>query len=226
MMTAMLDALRELFGSKKFLTAIVAMAVAGGAHFGLNVNPEVTMTVLGMFAILIHAQGQADQGKEAAKITANTVVSTSVPNANESTTTSKSLAAPPPKQSGHVVVGVLLVGGLVAMLIAIVTACNLTGGAGGVKDALIDCALVDVGQTVDEIGTTLVGDVVIISASDDPASAFTNLLLKYGNDALACAMRAASDVLTAHPPHVSAPPDSPQVKTLKKYMADKQWRFK
>lgn len=62
--------LRSLFGSKKFITAIVGVIVALGAKYGLALDPEIIATIVGLFAVLVGAQGLADQGKEAAKAVA------------------------------------------------------------------------------------------------------------------------------------------------------------
>lgn len=75
----MKGAIVELLSSKKFLTAIVALLVAGGARYGLALDPEVCATILGLFAVLIGAQGAADQGKAAAEIHANSMASEPLP---------------------------------------------------------------------------------------------------------------------------------------------------
>jgi len=59
--------LRALFGSKKFITMLVGVAVALGARYGLLLDSELVAAIIGLFAITIGAQGLADQGKEAAK---------------------------------------------------------------------------------------------------------------------------------------------------------------
>lgn len=64
----MKEAVLGLLSSKKFITAIVALLVAAGAKYGLDLDPEICATILGMFAVLIGAQGAADQGKEAARL--------------------------------------------------------------------------------------------------------------------------------------------------------------
>ncbi len=66
-----MQAIRDLLSSKKFITALVAVAVAIGARYGLKLDPELVAALLGVFGILIHAQGQADHGKEAAQINAD-----------------------------------------------------------------------------------------------------------------------------------------------------------
>lgn len=65
-----MTALRSLLGSKKFITAIVGIVVALGAKYGLALDPEIIATIVGLFAVLVGAQGLADQGKEAAKAVA------------------------------------------------------------------------------------------------------------------------------------------------------------
>lgn len=63
-----MTALRTLFSSKKFLTALVALLVSAGAKFGLQLDNELVMSIVGLFAIVIGAQGAADAGKETAKL--------------------------------------------------------------------------------------------------------------------------------------------------------------
>lgn len=63
-----MTALRTLFSSKKFLTALVALLMSAGAKFGLQLDNELVMSIVGLFAIVIGAQGAADVGKETAKI--------------------------------------------------------------------------------------------------------------------------------------------------------------
>jgi len=69
----MKQAIIDLLSSKKFITAIVALLVAAGARYGLDLDPEICATILGLFAVLIGAQGAADNGKEAAKVHAGTM---------------------------------------------------------------------------------------------------------------------------------------------------------
>jgi hypothetical protein len=64
----MKEAVLGLLSSKKFITAIVALVVTGAAKYGFDVDAEVCAAVLGLFAVLIGAQGAADNGKEAARL--------------------------------------------------------------------------------------------------------------------------------------------------------------
>jgi hypothetical protein len=63
----MKKALVDLFSSKKFLTLIAGLVVAGVARFGVQADPETIVAILSLFAVLIGAQGATDFGKEAAK---------------------------------------------------------------------------------------------------------------------------------------------------------------
>lgn len=87
----MTEALRNLFSSKKFLTLLVGLMVAGGAKLGLDVDGETAAAILGLFAVLIHAQGQADHGKEAAKTAADRAKETPPAVMSSSTSTQLSL---------------------------------------------------------------------------------------------------------------------------------------
>lgn len=112
------------------------------------------------------------------------------------------------------------------------TSCKENSESTFPKQALIDCGTVDVGKTIPEIGMTLVSDIVIIAASADPVKAFTNLVLTYGTNAVACAMRVAADTLTAHPPLVAsfAPTSSQstavQAAAVSKFIQTKGWQYK
>jgi len=65
--------LKRLLSSAKFWTMIIGgIATAGAtllAKYGLEVSDaaisQIAITVSGLFAVLVHAQGQADQGKNA-----------------------------------------------------------------------------------------------------------------------------------------------------------------
>ncbi len=63
-------ALLALLASKKFLTTLVAIGVTIGARYGLQLDPEFCYAILGLFAVLLGAQGAADHGKSAAEINA------------------------------------------------------------------------------------------------------------------------------------------------------------
>lgn len=75
----MKDAVLGLLSSKKFITAMVALVVAGGARYGFDLDPEVCAAILGLFAVLIGAQGAADNGKEAARLHVESAAAEPVP---------------------------------------------------------------------------------------------------------------------------------------------------
>lgn len=70
----MKNAILRLVSSMKFWTAILGIISALGARYGFQVDPEVYWSIVGIFGLLIGAQGLTDHGKEAAKITAATKV--------------------------------------------------------------------------------------------------------------------------------------------------------
>ena len=68
----MLDTLKDMAKSKKFLAALIAVACWIGGKVGLDMNPaELTQAVAPLW-IYIGAQGYADHGKEKAKVEAAT----------------------------------------------------------------------------------------------------------------------------------------------------------
>ena len=64
----MLDVLKALFTSKKFLVMLVAIGTSVASRLGLNIDPDLLKEILAMAAAFILGQGIADHGKEAAKI--------------------------------------------------------------------------------------------------------------------------------------------------------------
>lgn len=60
----MLETIKTLFASKKFITTVLAAAVTAGMNYA-GVSPETQHWILGLFATLIGAQGLADLGKNA-----------------------------------------------------------------------------------------------------------------------------------------------------------------
>ncbi len=92
---------------------------------------------------------------------------------------------------------------LVTYMIALVAALSISCGgtqASQIKQTAYDCATVDIGKTIPEIGMTVFQDVMAIIQAG--ADGWTDKLLeigtKYGKDTLACAAKATYDALTAH----------------------------
>lgn len=93
---------------------------------------------------------------------------------------------------------------LVTCMITLILALSIScGGAQAthVKQVAYDCATVDIGKTVPEIGMTIFQSVMAIIQAG--ADGWTDKLLdigtQYGKDALACAAKATYDALTARP---------------------------
>ncbi len=66
----MLEAIRKLFSSAKFLTLVAALVVLGVAKLGFEIDQETAGMIAALFAVLLGAQGAADHGKEAARYAA------------------------------------------------------------------------------------------------------------------------------------------------------------
>lgn len=66
----MLDRLKQLFTGKKFLVMVAGLLVAFAARYGLNLDETEVAGILAVLISYIIAQGQADKGKEAAKVVA------------------------------------------------------------------------------------------------------------------------------------------------------------
>ena len=66
----MKKAIKDLLASKKFLVTLVAIIVAVGGKFGLDLNTETVISIVGPLMGFVLGQGLADFGKEKAKIEA------------------------------------------------------------------------------------------------------------------------------------------------------------
>jgi len=66
----MKNALIDLFTSKKFLTALTAIAVYIAGRFGFNLDTSVLDRIYAALLVYVGAQGIADVGKSAAQVTA------------------------------------------------------------------------------------------------------------------------------------------------------------
>lgn len=66
----MVNAIKNLLGSRKFLVTVAGLIVAFLAKRGFNVSDEVVLAILGFFASYIVGQGIADNGKAAAQVKA------------------------------------------------------------------------------------------------------------------------------------------------------------
>ena len=99
--------------------------------------------------------------------------------------------------------------------------------APAVEAALINCAKADVGQTVVEVGLTLLADVatIIEGGADGWQAALDQLGAKYGSDAEACAVKAVATVLTSRPSSSEAAND-PAAARAQAFVTTKGWRFK
>ena len=69
--------LKQLLTSKKFIVMVAGLLVAFAARYGLNLDETEVAGILAVVIAYLFTQGQADKGKEAAKVQAiATVVDT------------------------------------------------------------------------------------------------------------------------------------------------------
>lgn len=99
---------------------------------------------------------------------------------------------------------------LVTCMIALVLALSVSCGgtqATKVEQVAYDCATVDIGRTVPEVGMTIFQDVMAIIQAG--AGGWVDKLLeigtRYGKDALACAAKATYDALGTSSARALAP---------------------
>lgn len=63
----MKDAIIRLLSSMKFWTVVLGLLTSFGAKYGFKVDPDMFWAIVGLFGLLLGAQGLQDHGKEAAK---------------------------------------------------------------------------------------------------------------------------------------------------------------
>lgn len=95
---------------------------------------------------------------------------------------------------------------LVTCMIALVLALSVSCGgsqATQVKQVAYDCATVDIGRTVPEVGMSIFQNVmaVIQAGADGWVNKLLEIGTKYGKDSLACAAKATYDALSASSAH-------------------------
>lgn len=100
---------------------------------------------------------------------------------------------------------------MIVFALALLVSCGGTQ-ATRVKQVAYDCATVDIGRTIPEIGMTVFQNVMAIiqAGADGWADKLLQIGTRYGKDALACAAKATYDALTAHPigAQAAAPSDA------------------
>lgn len=161
-----LQALRGLVTSKKVITAATTAIVAFAARHNYNLDPQYVAMIFALGAVLIHAQGNTDQGKAAAAITAGasvqtventptagggvvqTVTTTPVaPNPAASTSdTSAPVATPPAPKARHALAFALLAVGW------LVFACGSSFTGKGLGQDALNCAAPSTKQAISDFG--------------------------------------------------------------------------
>ncbi len=118
---------------------------------------------------------------------------------------------------------------IVAILFALSASCSgVEKVATTVVDTFIDCGKADIGQTVPEIGLTIlaVATQVLMAGEGNYVAKLDELGVKYGNDAEACAVKAIDTVLTAGTGSVSHSASPAAASRAESVMSAKGWKFK
>lgn len=88
---------------------------------------------------------------------------------------------------------------MITLILAISVSCGGTQTT-QVKQVAYNCATVDIGRTVPEVGMTVFQDVMAIiqAGADGWVDKLLEIGTKYGKDTLACAAKATYDALSAN----------------------------
>lgn len=114
----------------------------------------------------------------------------------------------------------------ILVLVVALSGCSWLKGKGlAAGTAFVDCAKADIGQTVADIGMTLLGVVaqIVEAGADGWKQELDTLGLKYGGDAEACAVLAVETVLTAGPSATASM--SPGALRARDFITAKAWKF-
>lgn len=95
-----------------------------------------------------------------------------------------------------------------------------------IRATAFNCATVDIGRTIPDIGMTVFQDVMAIiqAGASGWATQLETIGAKYGEDALACAAKAAYDALSAHPSGAQGAPDNAALRA-QTYIEAKAFKF-
>lgn len=120
---------------------------------------------------------------------------------------------------------------LVTCMIALVLALSVSCGgsqATQVKKVAYDCATVDIGRTVPEVGMSIFQDVmaVIQAGADGWVDKLLEIGTKYGKDSLACAAKATYDALSAHPIGAQAAAPSVQARRAQSFIETQGFAYR
>lgn len=209
----MMEALRGLFGSKKFLGAIVGVIVALGARYGLNLDPEIVALIVGLFAAAIIGQGVADHGKEAAKINAAAPANDNTSNVGAVVNVAPPAPSSPLGGIDKVAAVVLFVGITSTLVVGGVSACGNTKDAlraGG--RAFVDCMKPATKSAAGELGEAFENTVrnLLDSTGKIDRAGLREVAAPLKSDAPRCALDAAiAAVLNPPPPRPGAPASAP-----------------
>jgi hypothetical protein len=107
------------------------------------------------------------------------------------------------------------------LLLAVLAVPSCSSVKSPTPQQLIDCAKVDLGKTLPDIGITAVADVLQILGSNDWETALGNIAVKYGEDTLACALQVVKSQATVG----SGSAASPARDRAKGYIAKQGWKF-
>jgi len=96
------------------------------------------------------------------------------------------------------------------------------------KNTFIDCMKADIGQTIPEVGLTLLAVVtqILMAGAGNYVTQLDDIGLKYGADAEACAVKAVNTVLGAATGTPSHAEPSPALARASSVISSKGWKFK
>jgi len=184
----MLQILKALFSSKKFLVMLAGIVLASANKLGLDLDPELVNQILALVGVYIVGQGIADRGKEAAK-------------------TSSALEKAGPALV--LLVALAVISGGVASI-----GCNTLRDSGTrVADDIVDCGKAEAKDQIAAYGPAMAG--MVLAAVDNRGKLDKEQLRPVGAALKSAAQRCVLAAAIAEVARRFAPkPDAPQSEGL------------
>jgi len=197
--------LRELLGSKKVISAIVAVVTVIAAKYGFRVDTETIIGLITLFGILIGAQGATDFGKEAAKIQADAAVKVAESNKQTAIIASGANVLPTdqvvtqPIDRGFASLDLLVTIAMLSIVVGVVASCSwFKREASSVGHAVIDCTAENATKLTSQFGPTV--DMLLLNVADSNTGQLDWAPLKaagraFATDAAKCVL---ANVIASH----------------------------
>ena len=184
----MLQIVKDLFSSKKFLVMLSGIVITVASKLGLNIDPNTLNQILAIIAAYIVGQGIADHGKEAVIAQSRLAAAQAVTQTTTDEGPTK-IVVTTVAPKGAVSLGLLVI--MLACFMALVGLTSSCNQVQPVATDVIDCAQAEaktvaagfsIMQVINDVAAAIAGGPAGIEA------AIEQLISKFGGEIVACAI--------------------------------------